>query len=166
MTRKSLLLIAVLLTAAASSALGEVMYARTTAEVRAGRTLSALSVARLQQGDAVNVLERAGNYYRVSVGGKEGWVYYNKLAAQKPEDVAALLALSPSAGAVSLAEIEAGGALRGLSPTAQNYARQAALPDWAVRAVERAQALSVSDRELAAFAREGRLGEYGEEAGR
>ena len=151
-----------LLTAAAPAAFSEIMYARTSAEVRSDKTLSAQLVARLNQGDAVNVLLKSTSYCKVSIGAKEGWVYFNKLTAQKPEDVAALLARGPGGGAVKLTEIEAGGALRGLSPMAENYAKAADIPKWAVQAVEDMQSVKISDQELEGFARQGKLGEYGE----
>jgi len=137
------------------------MYARTSATVRADKTLSAPVVATLKQGDAVTVKAKEGTHYRVSVGGKEGWIYYNKLAEHKPEDVAALLSAGPTRPIV-LTELEAGGALRGLSPMAENYAKSADIPQWAVQAVENMQGLGITAQDLDSFAREGGLGEYGE----
>ena len=64
---------------------------------------------------------------------------------------------------LELTEIEAGGALRGLSPMAKKYAENEDVPAWALKAVEDMQGLKLSEKELDAFAREGGLGEYGEE---
>ena len=145
----------------ASAALAETMYARTSVSVRAGRTLSSPVVAGLKQGDRVEVRGKEGRHYKVLVGGKEGWVYYNKLAEKRPEDVAALLGAEPGRP-MTLTELEAGGALRGLSPMAEDYAKGANMPEWVTGAVEQMQELTISAEELDAFAREGRLGEYGE----
>jgi hypothetical protein len=144
-----------------SVVLAETMYARTSATVREGKTLGSPVVARLGQGDAVDVKRKSGRHYEVSVGGKAGWVYYNKLTSEKPEDVAALLSRSTSQP-IELTDVEAGGALRGLSPMAEDYAKSSDIPGWARGAVEDMQGLSIAAEELEAFAREGRLGEYGE----
>jgi len=138
------------------------MYARTSTEVRSDKTLSAQVVARLNQGDAVAVLEQSGQHYRVSAGGKEGWVYFNKLADEKPEDITEALA-SASGSGMELTETQAGGALRGLSPAAEKYAASATdIPKWARQAVEDMQARRPAPKDLNEFARAGRLGEYGE----
>ena len=159
--RAAISLAAVLVFAVASVALAETMYARTSATVRADKKLGAPVVARLKQGDAVRVAGKEGRHYKVSVGGKEGWLYYNKLAEHKPEDVAALLSADPTQPIV-LTELDAGGALRGLSHMAENYAKDANIPEWATQAVEDMQGRGITAEELEAFAREGRLGEYGE----
>ncbi len=162
MRRARFPLVIAALIAVASAGFAETMYARSSTEVRAARALSAAVVARLKQGDAVTVVERVRRHYKVSVGGKVGWIYYNKLAKQKPENVAALLAGGPTAGAIELTELQAGGALRGLSPMAEKYAEGANLPDWTLQAVEDMQSRKITDTELDDFSREGRLGEYGE----
>lgn len=140
------------------------MYARMDAEVREGRSLSARVVARLKQGDTVRTLERSGRHYRVSVNGTTGWIYFNKLTEDKPEDISALLGGGPATGGAELSEMEAGGAVRGLSPEAEKYSTAKDIPEWAVPAVENMQARKISADELESFAREGGLGEYGEES--
>ena len=141
------------------------MYARSSAVVRNGRTFSAAALARLKQGDAVQLLATEGRYYQVKVGDVTGWVYRNKLAADKPEDVADLLAGSPNSGSIELSELEAGGALRGLSPLAEDYAKAENVPPWAVQAVEAMGSRAVKPEDLELFQKQGKLGEYGEEVG-
>lgn len=148
----------------AAPVLAETMYARFSTPVRSGRGLSAQTLGKLAQGEAVEVLGRAGNYFRVSYRGKPAYVYYNKLADEKPEDISALLGAGFAAEGIELTELEAGGALRGLSPMAENYAQASQVPEWAVAAVEAMQGRVVTADELEGFQREGRLGEYGEEA--
>jgi len=138
------------------------MYARTATPVRDGRTFSAATIGTLAQGQAVQVQARQGRYYRVTYAGRTGYVYYNKLADTKPEDVAALLARAPGAHGIRLTELQAGGALRGLSPMAENYVRARQVPQWAAGAVEAMQARAVTAQQLEAFQREGNLGEYAE----
>lgn len=158
--RKALLLI--MLGCLAVSALGATMYARISAPVRAGTGLSADTLGRLRQGEAVETAAREGRYYRVRYQGKAGYVYYNKLADQKPEDVSSLLSSGPGTEGIELSELEAGGALRGLSPMAQNYVEASDVPEWAVQAVEDMQGRAVSAQTLEQFQRAGGLGEYGE----
>jgi hypothetical protein len=45
---------------------------------------------------------------------------------------------------------------------AENYAKSADIPQWAVQAVENMQGLGITAQDLDSFAREGGLGEYGE----
>ena len=146
----------------AAAAYGATMYARSSAVVRSERKLGAEVVARLRQGDAVETLGQQGRYYKVLVDGKTGWIYFNKLADDKPEDVASLLGSGAGAGAIDLTELEAGGALRGLTPMAENYIKASQLPQWVVKALESMQSLKIEQRDLEEFQREGRLGEYGE----
>lgn len=136
------------------------MYARMRTEVRDSRSFGAQVVTRLKQGDAVRVVEKSGRHYRVAVAGREGWIYYNKLTSEKPEDISALLGSGPSTAGMDLSEMEAGGALRGLSPAAEQYALAEKIPDWAVRAVERMHEMKATPEDLDAFARRGGLGEY------
>ena len=159
-TLKLIWLAAALVSAAVANA--EIMYARFPTAVRSDRSLGARTLKRLKQGDAVNAVARQGRYYRVLVDGQEGWVYYNKLTDKKPEDVAALLSSGPAGGGLVLSELEAGGALRGLSRSAERYIAARNIPQWAQQAVEQMQTLRPSTSELEAFMREGRLGEYGE----
>lgn len=149
-----------------AAAVGEVMYARTSAPVRAARTLGAATLATLAQAEAVQVTGRETGYFRVSYRGQVGWVYFNKLTLQRPENVSALLSRGLPGGAIKLTELEAGGALRGLSPMAENYAREAAAPAWAVKAVEDMQGRAVTPGELERFQQEGGLGEYAQEGAR
>lgn len=156
---------ALLLALVALPALGAVMYARVSAPVRSAQGLEAATLGRLKQGEAVQVAAREGRYYRLSYKGQTGYVYFNKLAEEKPEDVSALLGGGLGEG-IELTELEAGGALRGLAPMAENYAEGADVPEWAVEAVEEMQGRAVTADELEQFQREGGLGEYGEGVGR
>lgn len=156
-------LAALVLALGALPALAEVMYARFSTPVRSARSLGAAALGTLEQGEAVQVVARDGRYYRLLYGGKTGWVYFNKLASDKPEDVASALGGGLATGGFELTELEAGGALRGLSPMAESYARTAEVPQWAVQAVEQMQQRGISPAELEDFQKEGRLGEYGEE---
>jgi hypothetical protein len=153
-------LAALVAAAAALPVLAETMYARFSTPVRADRALGAATFGTLQQGDAVQVTGREGSYYSVAYRGRTGWVYYNRLAGEEPEDVTALIGGLGGEG-IQLTELEAGGALRGLSPMAENYARAADIPRWAVDAVEAMQARSITAYEMEAFQKEGGLGEYG-----
>jgi uncharacterized protein YgiM (DUF1202 family) len=129
-------------------------------EVRDGRSFAAAVVTRLEQGDPVQILGRTGRHYKVAVDGRSGWIYYNKLTEEKPEDISALLGSGPSTAGMDLDEMEAGGALRGLSPAAEKYAMAEDIPRWAVEAVERMQKLKTTPEDLESFARQGKLGEY------
>ncbi|MHC4480436.1 MAG: SH3 domain-containing protein [Planctomycetota bacterium] len=163
MRRRGVLTLAVvaLLALAALPAIAEVMYARVSTPVRSGRTLGSATLGTLRQGEGVDVTGREGGHYRVAYRGQAGWVYYNKLAAEKPEDVGALLGGGLATEGIRLTELEAGGALRGLSPMAEDYAQQADVPAWAVSAVEEMQERGITAYELEAFQQEGGLGEYG-----
>ncbi len=160
------LVVGLVLVLMAAPALAETMYARYSTPVRAGRTLGSATLGTLAQGQAVQVVGREGRYYRTVYAGTTGWVYYNKLADTKPEDVSAALGGDLSLGGLELTELESGGALRGLSPMAENYAEAAEIPKWAVDAVEQMQERGVTARELDDFEREGGLGEYAGEGGR
>jgi hypothetical protein len=151
-----------LLACVSAPALAATMYARLSAPVRSGKTLSATTLGSLAQGEPVEVIGREENYYAVTYDGRTGYVYYNKLAEQQPEDVGDLLAGAGTQG-IELTELEAGGAMRGLSQTAEDYAMASSIPAWAVQAVESMQARAIEPDDLEAFQREAGLGEYARE---
>jgi len=159
-------LIATGLALAALPVLARTMYARLSTPVRSGQGLAAQTVGTLKQGQAVEVLGREGSYYRVSHAGQTGWVYFNKLAEDKPEDMSVLLTGGGLGGGIKLTELQTGGALRGLSPMAEDYAAARNVPQWAVQAVEEMQARTIDAEQLEEFQQEGGLGEYGEEVAR
>ena len=156
--------VAAVLLAWGAAAAAEMMYARASAPVRAGSGLGAAALGTLAQGEGVAVTGRAGRYYQVDYRGRTGYVYANRLAPDKPEDVASLFGGGLGGQGIQLTELEAGGALRGLSPMAESYAASAEIPAWAVQAVEQMQACGVSAFDLEQFQKEGGLGEYGGEA--
>ncbi len=166
MRYKALLCLLALLALTALPVLAETMYARFSAPVRSDRTLRATTLGTLEQAEPIEVAGREGRYFKVSYKGDTGWVYFNKLSTEKPEDVAALLGGGFGAEGIVLTDQEAGGALRGLSRMTEDYARSSDIPPWALRAVEQMQARSISDRDLELFQEDGKLGEYGEEAAR
>jgi hypothetical protein len=149
-----------LLLALAGAAAAEKMYARASAPVRAGSGLDSATLGTLAQGERVFVTGRAGGYYQVDYRGQTGYVYANRLGKQKPEDVAALFSGDLGGQGIELTELEAGGALRGLSPMAESYASAADVPAWAVQAVEEMQDRGISPADLERFQKEGGLGEY------
>ncbi|MCK4282804.1 MAG: SH3 domain-containing protein [Candidatus Brocadiae bacterium] len=167
MRHNALLCLLALLALTALPVLAETMYARFSAPVRSERTLRAATLGTLEQGEPVEVASKVGRYFKVSYKGGTGWVYFNKLSTEKPEDVAALLGGGFGTEGILLTDQEAGGALRGLSRMTEDYAaRSSEIPQWTLRAVEQMQARRVSGQELELFQKEGKLGEYGEEAAR
>jgi len=163
MWRSASVCLVLLLVLSGSAATAETMYARFTAPVRSGRTLGAATIGKLTQGEAVQVVGKAGRYYQVVYRGRTGWVYFNKLSSEKPEDVAALLGGGLSASGFQLENPETGGALRGLAPMAEDYLRGGKVPAWAAVELEKMQQRRITAEELEAFQREGGLGEYARE---
>lgn len=157
-----LCLTALALMSLATAASAKTMYARTRTKVRDGTRLSSQVIGELAQGDAVQTQGMVGKYYKVLFGGNVGYVYHNKLTEDKPEDIAVALARDPATRALKLAELETGGAMRGLSKTGMKYADKAHIPQWARNSVDQMRARAISAEHLEAFARSGRLGEYAE----
>jgi uncharacterized protein YceK len=139
--------------------------------VSAGTTLKAAAVATsadiapLAVGARVLVLENAGRWLKVqTAAGKSGWVFAGRLALTPPVAEAAasegLLTDAARQSQIEVAQADSARSIRGLSAETENYARERGTPQEYRQALDRILARQVSQSEITAFKRAGKLGEY------
>ncbi len=140
----------------------ETLYAKSS-KTKMQESASAKSkvVALLRKGATVRVLEKKKKFYKVSVGGKQGWVFKFKLSSKKPAGGAGLDGLVGSQR-VAASGSASGSSIRGLSPVSENYGKRKGIGPEHIRAVKEMERRTISLKELDKFMEEGKLGEYGE----
>ena len=149
----------------AATAWAETVYVTAkTAQLRAGKTSLDAVVSTLRFGDALEVLSRKDNWVEVLTStGQKGWIYYNKVAADKPAGGdSGLAALGRNIRRGDSSGVTASAGARGLDKASESYANRTGITQRDRDAVDRMTAYKLSDEELQEFLKNGRLGEYGE----
>ena len=132
------------------------------AQLRSGKTSMSPVVATLQSGEPLQVIRREGDWMEVRTGtGATGWLFANKVGTTKPSTgTGTLAALGSSFRQREASPVTASTGARGLDRVSEEYARQVGIPPQHRDAVDRMTVYRLSEQELEAFLREGRLGEY------
>jgi uncharacterized protein YgiM (DUF1202 family) len=126
---------------------------------------SSADVAPLPVGTELSVLESGGRWLKVrSSNGKEGWVYAGKVADAPPSaevtGEAGLFGETMQSSQIKTAKADSARSIRGLSPEVNQYAKQRGTPEAFKKELDKILARKVSPKELKAFLREGKIGEY------
>lgn len=132
------------------------------AQLRAGKTSLDQTVATLDFGDQVEVIEKSGSWLKVKTrSGVMGWIYINKVTALKPSNRSGPLAsLGRIFRRTEASEITATAGARGLDKVSEDYANRVGITEEHREAVDRMTGYQLSDQEFEVFLKEGRLGEY------
>lgn len=122
-------------------------------------------ITPLKVGDKVLVLENSGRWLKVqNAEQKTGWIFAGRLSTTPPvaEVVASddLFASSAQQSQIEIAQADSARSIRGLSAETASYARERGTPQEYRKALDQILARKVSKAEIAAFMREGKLGEY------
>lgn len=147
-----------------SLAQAETMYAKKSGvKVTAEKSPTSKVVGKLNTGDQVQVVKKAGRQYQVKLpNGKSGWVFKFKLSDKKPAGKSGGSSLAGLTGKTTIAarESRSGGSIRGLKETTEQYAQGKNIDPSYRRSVDAMEAFRVSDSELAQFQRAGGVGDY------
>lgn len=152
-----------LLAPAASAA---TVYVKTRyAKVREAADVKSKIVKRVRLGEALKVVSRGKRYHHVKLaGGQTGWISARRVGNKKPRRTTAagrfLGKLGHSGGG---REVSYTAGARGLSQEADQYAQRKGKAASAAE-VKKMEEREVSEGELDRFLREGKLGEYVENA--
>lgn len=142
----------------------ETMYAKKDrVKVTAEQSPTSKVVATLGLGDEVEVVEKSGRQYQVKLrSGKTGWVFKFKLSDEKPTGKKGKSSLSGLTGKniVVAKEARAGGSIRGLKETTEQYAERKQIDPAYRRSVDKMEQFTVTEDELVQFQKEGGVGEY------
>ncbi|MBM4086123.1 MAG: hypothetical protein FJ272_15170, partial [Planctomycetes bacterium] len=135
----------------------QVVYVKSrTARIRAHMSASAEG-KEVPAGTPLKVLAKNEKYYHVQLpDGNTGWVFHVCVTDQRPDSG------TGSTGGVTLAEALLGDRTCGLEPMAEDYAKKKGISQRSLDDARKMQELLVSSKEVDAFLREGKLGEYAE----
>jgi uncharacterized protein YgiM (DUF1202 family) len=129
------------------------------------------NVADLNVGTEVTVVESGGRWLKVrTAAGKEGWVYAGRVSETPPTaevagDDGGLFGGSMQKSQINTAKADSARSIRGLSPEATKYAKDRGTPEMYKKALDVVLARKVSAKELKAFLKEGKIGEYAQVKG-
>jgi uncharacterized protein YgiM (DUF1202 family) len=167
MRRKVVTMLALLLVLAGTVALAEekrwVSSDGTTLKTEA--SVSSADVAPLPVGMELSVLEDGGRWIKVrSANNKEGWVYAGRVADTPPSaevaGEAGLFGDTLQSSQIKTAKADSARSIRGLSPEVDQYAKQRGTPEAFKKELDKILARKVSVKELRAFLKDGKIGEY------
>ena len=128
-------------------------------------SISSADVSPLPIGMELSVLESGGRWLKVkAANGKEGWVYAGRVADAPPAaevtGEGGLFGDSMQKSQIQTAKADSARSIRGLSPEATQYAKQRGTPEAYRKELDKMLARKVSAKELRAFLRDGKIGEY------
>ncbi len=131
---------------------------------------SSKTVAELGVGTELTVIQFKNRWYEVSTpSGKKGWIYRGKVSTSPPpkEEKKKGGGLGNLLGDLSGSNIQANNtdtsrSIRGLSPEADEYAKQSGTPKQHKQALDRVIARKTTKAELEWFLKNGKIGEYAE----
>lgn len=155
-----------LLTLAAAPAFGEEKrwVVSEGTELKAEQSISAATVAPLPVGAELNLVENAGRWLKVQTAqGTEGWVYAGRVSDTAPvAEVTGdgLFGESAQQSQVNTAKADSARSIRGLSPEVAQYAKQRGTPENLKKSLDKILERKISDKEVNAFLKEGKIGEY------
>ena len=146
-------------------AMAETVYVQAkSATIRSGQTSLSHVVASVSFGQGLELMEKQGNWYKVDAGkGAIGWIYHNKVSTHKPsEQESRLASLGKNFRHTRSSSLTGTAGVRGLDEFSTGYANAAGISARHRAAVDRMTNYRLSDREVEAFLKSGRLGEYAE----
>jgi uncharacterized protein YgiM (DUF1202 family) len=129
-------------------------------------SISAEDVVPLPVGTELSVLEAGGRWLRVrAANGREGWVYAGRVsdtppAAEVSGSEGDLFGATMQKSQIQTGKADSARSIRGLSPEVAQYAKQRGTPEVFRKELDRVLARKVSAKELKAFLKEGKIGEY------
>lgn len=162
-----------LFTAAHANAAGEQVWVSSKGvKLKAQRKSSSQTIAELKPGLKLNVIKYEKRWYNVTApGGKTGWVYRGRVSKEKPEieeeksdddgSIGSLFGDS-SGSSIKADSASSSRSIRGLSPEAEEYARQSGSPKECRDALDSVLAQKTESRDVETFLRQGKIGEYAE----
>lgn len=129
------------------------------------QSVSAPNLADLPVGAELTLIGGEGRWLKVQTAdGREGWVYAGRVSDTAPvAEVGGgdgLLGGSMQKSQIDTAKADSARSIRGLSPETAQYARQRGTPESLKKELDRILARKVSDKEVKAFLKEGKIGEY------
>lgn len=166
MTRSMAVLLALVLFAATAFAEEKRWVSSEGTSLKAEASATSDTVVDVLVGTEVTVIESGGRWLKVkTAAGKEGWVYAGRVSDTPPAGEVAggdggIFGASMQKSQIQTAKADSARSIRGLSPDAAKYAKDKGTPEATKKALDAVLARKVSPKELKAFLKEGKIGEY------
>ncbi len=141
------------------------------AVLKSDRKASSDDIAELPVGMALTVLEYKKRWYNVvTPDEQEGWIYRGKVSKEPPEadedsgegDSTGELLTAITGSSIESDEADTARSIRGLSPEAQEYAKNAGTPRECRDALDQVLAYKTMDKDIHQLLQEEKIGEYAE----
>ena len=130
-------------------------------KVTAEKSPTSKVLTTLNLGDAVTVLSVEGRLAKVkTIKGKTGWVFKFRLSTEKPSTRSGSGLSGLTGRKFAARESRAGGSIRGLKESTEQYAKTRHIKQEHQDAVDRMEAFLISPIELMEFKKAGNLGEF------
>ena len=159
-----ILFLGAVLTVGPLSAYAETLYVKQDGtKLQAAGSPKSKILATLNQGTSVTVVEKTDKFYKVSSGGKSGWIFKFKLTDKAPGGGAGdgdFLGALGGKQKMAANESSSATSIRGLSPMAEEHARKQGVPVESIQSVKQMETFKVTQEELGQFLSDGKLGEY------
>jgi len=129
------------------------------------------SVADVPVGTKVMVVESGGRWLKVKTSaGKEGWLYAGRVSETQPDTEVSdgdsdIFGGSMKSSQITTAKADSARSIRGLSPAAAKYAKDRGTPEVYKKSLDIVLSRKVTAKELKAFLKEGKIGEYAQVQG-
>ncbi len=135
------------------------------AVLKSEASVSSNDVANLPIGSELTVIETGGRWVKVkTANGKVGWIYAGRIADAPPSSEvkgeAGVFGGAVQGSQIQTAKSDSARSIRGLSPETTQYAKMRGTPESYKKELDRVLARKVSAKEIKAFLREGKIGEY------
>ncbi len=130
-------------------------------KVTAEKSPTSAVITTLSVGDEVSVLAEEGRLAKVKVAnGKTGWVFKFRLSTDKPSTRSGSGLSGITGRKLAARESRAGGSIRGLKESTEQYAKSKQISQEHRDAVDRMEAFSLAPDDLMEFKKSGHLGEF------
>jgi len=148
-----------------------VWVSSTSAKLKAESRSSSDTVAALPVGLKLNVIALESRWYHVSTPDKKtGWVYRGWVRAEAPEqevesddeDSLGSLLGDSSGSSIEADSADSTRSIRGLSPEAEEYAKQSGSPKKFKDALDSVLSMRTKNRDVETFLQKGKIGQYAE----
>ena len=147
----------------------KVWVSTTSAQLKAEKTVSSATIARLPIGTELKVHALKNRWYQVSApDGKNGWIYRGKVSSEPPKkEGGGQNPLGTLIGGLTGSNIRADASdtsrsMRGLSPEAEAYANRTGTPEQYKKALDTVLSTKTGAEEIEQFLKAGKIGEYAE----
>lgn len=143
----------------------------TSAKLKAQNQSSSETISELPFGSQLKVITYEKRWYNVSTPEKKtGWVYRGWVSSEPPEqeeesdeeDSLGSLLGDSSESSIQADSADSSRSIRGLSPEAEEYAKQSGSPKRCKKALDSVLSMKTKNKDIDKFLKKGKIGEYAE----